>query len=180
MMNGNNTNSGLYEWSSSDGVPFSREELRLDVDGNFPQMAASGTGFSGLTFRIHWVARPLSLQQLSDGVRWVGPIIYKRGSTGLFPYIEVSIEGRSTVTRVTFSGPGIPDLNRDYTFKSPFFREVRFEFDAEQGVDLTLEYQTDAHPDRPATLPAENLTIDTVFERSGFRVLHTGGDTTIP
>ncbi len=180
MMNGNNTNSGLYEWLNSDGVPFSREELRLDVDGNFPQMVASGTGFSGLTFRIHWVARPLSVEQLSDGVRWVGPIIFKRGSSGIFPYTEVSIERIDALTRVTFSGPGLPELNRDYTFRSPFFREVQFEFDAEQGVDLTLDYQTDSHPDRPATLPAERLTIDTVFERSGFRVLHTGGDTTIP
>ena len=178
-MNCNNTNSGLYEWSSSEGIPFSREELRLDVDGNFPQMAASGTGFSGLTFRIHWVARPLSVQQLPDAVRWVGPIIFKRGSSGIFPYTEVSIEQRGTTIQVTFSGPGLPELNRDYTFRSPFFREVQFEFDAEQGVDLTLDYQTDAHPDRPATLPAEKLTIDTVFERSGFRVLHTGGDTTI-
>ncbi|MGK7939038.1 MAG: hypothetical protein AB4062_02545 [Crocosphaera sp.] len=179
MMISNNINSGLYEWSSSDGVPFSREELRLDVDGNFPQMVASGTGFSGLTFRIHWVARPLSVEQLSDGVRWVAPIIFKQGSSRIFPYTEVSIESRDALTRVTFSGPGLPELSRDYTFRSPFFREVQFEFDAEEGVDLTLDYQTDSHPDRPANLPAERLTIDTVFERSGFRVSR-GENTTIP
>ena len=178
-MNGDSI-SGLYEWSDANGVPFSREELRLDVDGDFPQMTVSGTGFSGLTFRIHWIARPLAVQQLPDGVRWTGPIMFKQGTSGVFPYTEVSIERTGVVTRVTFSGPGLPDLIRDYTFVSSFFREVRLEYDAEANVDLTLDYQTDAHPDRPAALPAEQLTIDTVFERAGFQVLRTGSDTVVP
>ncbi len=33
-----------------------REELRLDVDGRYPQNVASGTQRSGLTQLVHWIA----------------------------------------------------------------------------------------------------------------------------
>ncbi|MEM7356124.1 MAG: hypothetical protein AAF657_35235 [Acidobacteriota bacterium] len=178
MSNGNN--SGLYEWSDPAGVPFSREELRLDVDGDFPQLIASGTGFSGLNLRVHWIARPLTVGQTENGLRWSGPIALKLDSAGIFQYTQVSIETAGPFLEVTFSGAGLPDLIRDFAFVSPFFRKVELEFDAEQGVDLTLDYQTNDHPDRPAGLAAENLTIDTVFERAGFEVVRTGQDTIVP
>lgn len=172
--------SGLYEWSDSSGFPFSREELRLDVDGDFPQMTVSGTGLSGLTFRIHWIARPLAVSQIPNGTRWTGPISLKQGTSNVFPYTEVTVDQTSAGTRVTFSGAGLPDLLRDYTFVSPFFREVQLEYDVEENAELTLDYETDSHPDRPAALPAETLSIDTVFERAGFRVNRTGADSTVP
>ena len=60
------------------GVPLPfprREELRLDVDGRYPQMVASGTLTSGLAFQVHWIA------DLTPAGRdaWTGPITYKDG-----------------------------------------------------------------------------------------------------
>ena len=170
--------SGSYE-STSDASEISREELRLDVDGDFPQMVASGTGFSGLTFRMHWIARPLTAEPTKAGSRWTGPIVVKQGSSDVFPFTHVAIEVTGSCARVTFSGEGMPDRVRDLGRVSPFFREVLLEYDAEQNVDLVLDYDTGSHPDRPASLPLETLTIDSVFERSGFQVLR-GVDTIVP
>src|SRR5438309_416906 len=33
-----------------------REELRLDVDGRYPQMVASGTSVASFVTKIHWIA----------------------------------------------------------------------------------------------------------------------------
>ena len=37
-------------------TPVRREELRLDVDGQYPQHVVSGTQYSGLTQVVHWIA----------------------------------------------------------------------------------------------------------------------------
>ena len=37
--------------------PIRREEIRLDVDGRYPQMTVSGTISGFLITRIHWIAR---------------------------------------------------------------------------------------------------------------------------
>jgi len=66
---------------------FRREHLRLDVDGRYPQMTASGTVFSGLAHRVHWIA-----SLTADGVNtWHGPIWYKDGNTTYMPYTNVRI-----------------------------------------------------------------------------------------
>ncbi|MEZ6141570.1 MAG: hypothetical protein R3B84_13440 [Zavarzinella sp.] len=172
--------SGLYERQANNDVPFSRENLRLDVDGTFPQMAASGTGSSGLQFSAHWVARPLTQTITLDGEEWSGPIVQKFGNVNLMPYDFISIRVENGQLRATFQRTGFPDRVKDFNFKSPHFREVTFEYDAEEGVDLLLEYETHSHVDRPATLANETLSIDNVFERAGFDVLRTGQDSIVP
>ncbi|MCP5251006.1 MAG: hypothetical protein R3E36_09895 [Nitrosomonas sp.] len=165
---GSGMKSGLYEQiDTHSGI---RGELRLDVDGNYPQMAASGT-----SARIHWVAQKLEFRQLANGVRYSGPIIFKEN----FQYSKVSIELNNSIARVTFTDPVLPELIQDYAFVSHSFREVQFEYDRETGVNLTLKYQTNSHADRPAALPIELLTIDKVFERSGFHVIRTNADTVV-
>ncbi len=172
--------SGHYEWSNTSGSPFTQEVLRLDVDGAFPQMAASGTGTAGLQFNAHWVARPLTANSTSSGTEWSGPLFFKHGNSNLIPFSQVTMRLVGTTLRATFSGAGLADRVRDYEFKSRFFHEVTFEFDSEEGLNSSLEYQTHAHPDRPASLSNETLSIDTVFERAGFRVTRTGQDGDVP
>lgn len=162
--------SGLYEYINARNGK--REELRLDVDGNYPQMAASGIIDSN-----HWVAQKLEFRQLANGVRYSGPITIKFPED--FIYSKVLIELNDSTTRVTFTSPALSALIQDYTFVSHFFHEVQFEYDREAGVNLTLEYQTDSHPDCPVALPIELLTIDKVFERSGFHVIRTNADTVV-
>lgn len=183
-------NSGLYKWLDSNGE--SLGELRLDVDGDFPQMAASGF-FNDSSPKIHWIACPLNKTQTANKIRWTGKIkvkfkedhledkfTFKQDASEVFPYTKVSIRRKNNIVKVRFSGPGTDKIIREYKFKSRFFREVYFEYDAEQNTVLTLDYRTNSHPHRHDALPAELLTIDTVFERAGFHVIRTGRDTIVP
>lgn len=148
-----------------------REELRLDVDGPYPQMTASGTITRWLSSRIDWIAKLKPTGRFG----WSGQIWYKNGAAQLFPYTTVAI----TVSRslhahqrratVLFSGGGAPNRLRAFRYHSAFFREVSFEFDSVEGIAPITAIETDAHPNRPAALPAETLSIDTVFRRAGFR-----------
>src|ERR687896_95838 len=49
------------------------EELRIDVDGRYPQMVASGTVYRPLQARMHWAAE---LEQIGPN-RWRGPIFFE-------------------------------------------------------------------------------------------------------
>ena len=159
---------------------FQREDLRLDVDGNFAQMAASGTAYSRLTARNHWIA---SLRATKTG--WSGDIWYKDNAAS-FPYTRVRIRvirqtfwRRPTAAVVTFSGGGTP-FTRTYKWTSARFRSVEFEYDSTPDANQVNSVQTHAHPNRPPGLRNENLTIDTVYRRAGFDVTNSGGSGSVP
>lgn len=177
--------SGLYQWPSRPWAAVS-EQLRLDVDGTYPQMVASGTirRLFGLGNRAaHWIANLTSTGRRS----WSGAIWFKDSEGGYpFPYTNVAIQVSGggifnpyTAT-VTFSGGG--SANRVVVFenKSPWFHKVEFEFDRADGVTAVTSVQTHAHPNRPATLPNWNLSIQTVFSRAGFDVEKSGRDSVVP
>jgi hypothetical protein len=155
-----------------------REDVRLDVDGEYPQMTASGTLTRWLSGRIHWIAKLRPTGRFS----WDGHIWFKEGAALLFPYTNVRI----TVSRalashqrratVIFTGGGAPRRIRAFRYFSNYFHDVNFEFDRAEGITPTTAIDTDAHPNRPATLPIETLSIDTVFRRAGFRVARSAGN----
>ncbi|GAB1545217.1 hypothetical protein NUACC21_78930 [Scytonema sp. NUACC21] len=181
--------SGLYELRSEINLPnptpipqpASSQELRLDVDGRYPLMRASGTFFFSIAFRTHWIA---NLTQ-TDLNSWTGDIWYKDGDTASFPYTNVKIEVQRSQfpdqrsAAVTFSVAGVSNRTFVYKYKSPHFREVEFEFDFEAGITPLTAIDTHAHPNRPATLVQETLTIETVYERTGFAVTKSGGNTPV-
>lgn len=178
--------SGLYSWSPIVGprplppigpapkgvFPLRREEIRLDVDGRYPQMAVSGTIGGLRVAKVHWIAR---LRRTKPG-RWTGAIWYKDGATASFPYTAVDVtaigspfpSGRSV--KITFRGGALPKRTVVYRFVSAYFRTVNLEFDFQAGEIADTEINTCAHPVRPASLPCENLTIPTVFRRAGCQV----------
>lgn len=169
------TVSGLYQEQAP-----GRGEFRLDVDGPYPQMAASGVIVSGLTSRLHWIARVRA-----DGLaRWTGEIWFREGSEALAPHrsVEISIErdGNGLEARVRFFGAGLSDLVLFYRRNSVYFHPVQFEFDVVEGVTATTAIETWAHPNRPADLPNENLTIQAAFERAGFDVSVSPGSGAVP
>lgn len=168
--------SGLYSRSDNNDPVFTRETLRLDVDGDFPQMAASGAGLNGLQVRTHWVATPLVKNTTPAGDEWTGPIVFKSGVSSFLPHDTVTLTVQNGQLRATFRRVGVADRVVQFAFASPRFHEITIEYDAEEGVDRVLDYETHSHPDHPATLANEVLSIDTVFERAGFRVLRTGED----
>jgi hypothetical protein len=154
-----------------------REELRLDVDGEYPQMTASGTITRWLAGRIHWIAKLRSTGRFS----WEGHIWFKEGAALLFPYTTVRI----TVSRAlashqrrataVFIGGGAPRRVRAFRYFSAYFRDAEFEYDRAEGITPVTAIDIDAHPNRPATLPVETLSIDTIFRRAGFRVARSAG-----
>jgi len=157
------------------------EELRLDVDGNYPQMKASGQ-ISG--FRVtpaYWIADVAK----TGSNTYEGNIWYKDGNLPLIPQTHVKIEVTRTLfspqsAKVTFTGGGASTKIRTFKYKSRYFHPVNFEFDAAEGIAPVLSYNTGSHPNRPASLPVENLSIATVYRRTGFDVTISGGGDTVP
>jgi hypothetical protein len=189
--------SGLYEYRLPVGLPlppreaavddeatllprppfFSRERLRLDVDGWYPQMEVSGTVYSGFATSVHWIAE----LQPAGPSRYKGSIWYKDGATAGFPYtnVDVHVTGgpfpstRNVVAR--FTGGGATPRTRVFRFRSPSFHDVNLEFDFQDGLTPTLSYDTSSHPNRPAGLPSETLSVVEVFRRAGFGVSTSPG-----
>jgi len=149
-----------------------REELRVDVDGHYPQMTVSGTIFTGLTERLHWIASvaPAGPNQ------WAGAIWYKEGTGSALPQTDVHITATRSIfpaqqrVIVRYSGGGALEVERVYNFASTYYHLVDFEFDRVEGTTRTMRIDTCAHPNRPATLPCESLRIDNVYRRAGFDV----------
>lgn len=148
-----------------------REELRLDVDGRYPQMTASGSINMGFRFEVHWIA---NLSKVSRDT-WKGEIWYKHPSTASFPYTHVHIKVENSFFRynrkahVIFYAP-TSKRTRTYDFKSPHFHPMNFEYDFAEGSHPVVSINTHIHPTHPSTIPAETLTIQEVYRRAGFNV----------
>jgi hypothetical protein len=175
--------SGLYK-SKPVGGPFSgqHEELRIDVDGRYPQLTASGTIRQGIGSKLHWVAG----LTVAGSSRWTGGIWFKGGAGTLLPHSQIDVVVHKTpfgigqTATVTFSGGGIADRLRSYEYASRYFHPVEFEFDTLQGTTPVADVDTGAHPNRPVTVPVESLSIEKIFRRAGFNVSKSGGDNAIP
>jgi hypothetical protein len=149
--------------------PIGGEELRLDVDGRYPQMTASGSISISPVQRLHWIANV----HATGPHTYTGGIWYKDPAVTPFAYTTVDIKISSPIVlarkaKVVFSGPGLAHRVRVFKFTSPYFHKVEFEYDSESVLTPVLQVATCAHANRPASLPCENLTIRRVFQRSGF------------
>jgi hypothetical protein len=153
-------------------------ELRLDVDGRYPQMSASGTLETPAHTSVHWIAR--LTQHKPDS--WYGRIWYTYPATPALPYTAVFIHATRSIYRakrkasVTFVGRGAKPLTRKFAFQSRYFHPVSFEFDYETSSTPVLEIDTAAHPNRPASLPNEHLSLRTVYQRAGFDAKVSAGN----
>lgn len=166
---------GIPRWAQ-------REELRLDVDKHYPQLVASGTLYRGLTTRLHWIA---NLKARGPNI-WTGVIWYKDGDSSTFPFTRITLRAQSgwfprqRKVHVWFYGGGGPVRPRLFKYKSSYFHPVEFEYDWVKGTDTLTKIQTCAHPNRPAGMPCEELSIREVFQRAGFDVKISGGGGEIP
>jgi hypothetical protein len=156
--------------------------LRLDVDGHFPQMVASGTITAGIGRRRHWVAGLTSDEaDLYRGVVW-----YVNGDQGFFPFEQVTIAvapgaGPETRSATVSYGAAEEPPRIEVPFVTPHFHQVEFEHDAVEGLVPVLSVDTCAHPNRPEGLPCEELSLDEVYRRAGFEVVRsTQEDEAVP
>lgn len=181
MSTGTHPISGRYKSIASTPGSSTREKFRLDVDRHYPQMVASGKIKWGISSKTNWIANLTPTGTDS----WHGTIWYKDGNVTAFPYTDVQIDvvrvtpAQHTAT-LTFSGGGGTQRVISFTYKSPYFHRVDFEFDFAQDESATTVINTCDHPNRPATLPCEQLTIQEVYKRTGFDVTtRPGGEVPI-
>jgi hypothetical protein len=173
----NSTISGLYRAVTPAG---SRpgEQFRLDVDGYYPQMAASGVVFTAGLGRTAWMAKLRS----ASGGGFSGSVLYRHpAALSGFPYTTLQIKVRKASTpseqpeiRVTFRSAGFQRRTVTYQRVSAAFDTVVFEYDHVEGITPVTSFDTGSHPNRPPGLPVEDLSIKTVYERSGFDVQVSG------
>jgi hypothetical protein len=129
-----------------------REDLRLDVDGRYPQMAASGTIVGPLQPGVHWIA---NLRRTGPN-GYAGSIWFRDGNPTLLPHTDVVIivvrspfpnQRRATIV---FSSGGATGRTRTYDFVSDTFHPVELEYDTVQGSTGVTSIGTDDHrTDRP-------------------------------
>lgn len=153
---------------------FLKEQLRLDVDNQYPLMVASGILFN-FPYTVHWIA---NLREYGGG--WTGKIWYTDGDTRYFPYTMVTIFVRQNKNSypsgaTTIFSDGIETITKTFNYKSPYFHEVNFEFDFETAENVTSSFNTCGHPNRPAYLDCEILSIEETFRRTGFDVTTNPG-----
>jgi hypothetical protein len=140
------TVSGCYEQ-----VDAPRNTLRLDVDGDHPQMAASGVLASGISDRVHWIAR-LQPETAADG--WSGEIFFKDGTLALLPHTQIHVSISQLAgfrqAQVEFRGAGSPVV-RSYRRRSPSFYPMEFEFDVVDAARLRAAAECGPDlPERPS------------------------------
>lgn len=160
------------------------EELRLDVDGRYPQMTASGAIRFYLRARMHWIA---SIRKRAAN-QYSGKIWFKEGDTARFPYAYVDItvqrsflasQHKAIIEFYTFGRRSV--YRRTYRYRSPSFHRVEFEYDTVAGAGSAVtSIRTHDHANRPAGLPNETLSLDTVYRRAGFDVRGSGGNSIVP
>ena len=156
---------------------YGTEELRVDVDGRAPTMTVSGIVPGGLFVkRLTWIAR---VTRTASG-SYVGPISYRDGTSSLLPQtqVEVTLHPALPISPLTavakFTGGGATTVTRHYGFDRSHFREVNFEFDTTSDSTAVTTYDTTSHPNRPAGLPAETLSIESGYGQMGIKVTRSG------
>jgi hypothetical protein len=157
-----------------------RDTVRLDVDGSYPTMTASGTLHSGyLSYfgAVDWASYPLV--ETGPGV-WECDFVRMWGSAEVLPpncAVRIAVQGSQLALlapemTITFSAPGFR-LTRTLTFESGYFREAELEVDVVEGAHRVTAIDTCAHANRPAGLRCEQLWIDTVYRRAGVDISRT-------
>ncbi len=166
--------------------PKYKEVLRLDVDGRYPQIQASGTVRTGLLSSVHWIAH---LSRTRSANTWLGRIWYKDGPRNAMRHTRVRISVKRSWypyqrrLKATFYGGGAPSRSLIFNFKSTYYHPVEFEYDRVSDVPFekaVTRIESCAHPNRPATIACENLSLNTVYRRAGFDVTNSGGSGEVP
>jgi len=164
--------------------------VRVDVDRFFPQKRISIEASRLFPRkREHVIAEVSSDKCLGIFKRHVeANIVYREGDTGLIPDGKVVFDARRTQGGLTYGAYQLSIVQADstvrkfdLTFLSPQFDDVEFEVDhVANASPVVTGYDTGSHPNKPASLPAETITLDTTFRRAGFNVSMSPNSSTIP
>jgi hypothetical protein len=160
--------------------------LHVDIDGSGPLNIVSGTLGRGesLTQVVHFhfigrvrtnkltaIGRALVVEDFN--VAWPGSnaqinrlelSLYHSVSTGTW----VAVTFHDTLQNLAY-GPF------NAIQESLWFREVEIDVAVETGAAEVEPYNTHTHPDRPAKLPEETMTIESAFAKAGIRIIRSLG-----
>lgn len=114
-------------------------------------------------------------------------IVYRDGNSAMIPGTTVTFTARRTrgsgygAYTLTLSGGGIASRTYDLSRESRYFDPVEFEVDRVSNAGtIVTTYDTASHPNRPADLPNETLSLATVYQRAGFDVTMSPNTSTLP
>ncbi|MFV0492076.1 MAG: hypothetical protein ACK5M4_09675 [Pseudorhodobacter sp.] len=172
-------------------IPFNRQTItvRVDVDRFYPQNRISIEVKRIFPSRSAHVIAEVTSDTCSGYNRRtiVANITYRDGSASLIPGTTVTFRARRTTGigygtyTLELSGGGIKPRSYPLNFVSTKFDPVEFEVDRVSNAgSIVTSYNTHDHPNRPGNLPAETLTLATVYERAGFDVSMSPNTTVIP
>jgi hypothetical protein len=160
------------------------ETVRLDVDGWYPQMMASGVFANDLNIFGGYVEWAASVTEVRPGA-WAGDIWSKWGDDFVLPHtkVEIEIQGSGRLSgaqmTITFLG-GAPTVSRRLQYASPYFRTADIEWDTVEQAARVTSFNTGSRADRPTSLPAEVLTVVEVFSRAGVDLRTSLGERQVP
>ncbi len=153
-----------------------RFTLHVDVDGEQALSVVSGTLKAGNHGTRHFVGRVTS-DTATTSLRQVVVEDFALGwPTAADTITRLKLDLWSTPEgpqlRAVFEAQGGTAAHGPFEASrtSTAFREVEFEIDREDGAVAIDRYDTHAHPDRPADLPREEITLESVFAKAGIRV----------
>ncbi len=186
MPTGNRVVSGLYKKTA-----YGRTlEVRLDVDGTYPQMKLSLTLTN--TSPGTWIADMAS----AGNNRWEGDVWYRKSQVGATndemdtvvslnsgPFDKLLAQ-YGTNTSGAYLDVHFINQGHDYGYWrlpkiSDYFRETQLELDYEQGVNRWLTYDTSSL-DRPAGVAAEELTLEKIYGRAGIEITRSSAVNAVP
>jgi hypothetical protein len=163
--------------------------VRVDVDRFMPQNRIS-IEVTRLfpNMRSHAIAEVTSDVCLGFNNRTItADIVYRDGNAAMIPGTTVTFSARRTTGfwygayTLTLSGGGIAPRSYDLSFQSRYFDPVEFEVDQVSNAGaIVTAYDTASHPNRPAGLPNETLSLATVYQRAGFDVTMSPNSSTLP
>ena len=163
--------------------------VRVDVDRFMPQHRIS-VEVSQLfpRRRAHVIAEVTSDKCKGFNYRRINAdIVYRDGVESMIPGTQLIFTAtRSSGIRYNkytlevLSGR-ISKKTYNLQFESRFFDKVEFEVDrVSNSGSIVTTYDTGSHPNRPADLPTETLSLETVYERAGFDVSMSPNTSVIP
>lgn len=162
---------------------------RVDVDRFYPQHRISiEVSRRFPRSHAHAIAVVTSDQCVGLNHRIVeGDIAYRDGDATLIQGTHVVFDARRGRGKayasysLTLSGAGVATRTYPLHFDSQYFDPVEFEVDQVANANApTTTMDTAAHPNRPADLPAETISLATVYQRAGFDVSMSPNANVIP
>ncbi|MGY1732949.1 M28 family metallopeptidase [Geodermatophilus sp. SYSU D01045] len=164
-----------------------RFTLHVDVDGTDPLEVVSGTVLVSAAAPgppAHFIGRVTSQTPglhrhdlvVTDLVLPWGALVVDRIEIGLLRHPPAA-PPVAEVVFVAATGTRFGPYRARQV--SRWFREVEVEVDVEDGAVAAEPYDTHLHPDRPADLPREDLTLERAFARAGIRITRSNGSNTI-